>query len=159
LWPDEAVLRMATGFYGRGNGLVVLTTRRLMFVLEGLVSHQTEDFPLDKLSSVQWGSGLTMGTNTVYASGTEAEIKNVGKDDGKALVDQVRGMLSGASLAGASTNEAPSIDPKSALPPPPAATTSSDPLEQMRILNQMHDAGFLTEEEFSAKKAEILARM
>jgi len=29
----------------------------------------------------------------------------------------------------------------------------------MRILNQMHDAGFLTEEEFSAKKAEILARM
>ncbi|GAB3439054.1 hypothetical protein GCM10027517_12010 [Phycicoccus ginsengisoli] len=42
-----------------------------------------------------------------------------------------------------------------ATPAPPAV----DPIEQLRQLGQLRDAGILTSEEFDAKKSEILARM
>jgi hypothetical protein len=39
-------------------------------------------------------------------------------------------------------------------PPPPAAP---DPIEQLAKLGQLRDSGVLTEEEFAAEKAKILA--
>ena len=39
------------------------------------------------------------------------------------------------------------------------AARASDPIEQLRKLGELRDAGILTEEEFSAKKTEILSRM
>ena len=40
-----------------------------------------------------------------------------------------------------------------------AAPTPSDPYEQLRKLAELRDAGILSEEEFSAKKAELLGRL
>lgn len=39
----------------------MLTDRRLLFVQDGLTSKTTEDFPMDKVSSVQWSSGMLVG--------------------------------------------------------------------------------------------------
>ena len=41
-------------------------------------------------------------------------------------------------------------------PPPPAATSDTD-VEELQKLAQLHDAGALTDEEFAAEKAKILA--
>ncbi|HSX53409.1 MAG TPA: SHOCT domain-containing protein [Patescibacteria group bacterium] len=41
----------------------------------------------------------------------------------------------------------------------PATTSGSDPMEDLQQLGQLHDSGVLTDEEFAAKKAEILQRM
>ena len=57
LWEGETVDQMTTGAYGKGTGLVVLTDRRLLFVQDGVMSKTSEDFPMDKVSSVQWSSG------------------------------------------------------------------------------------------------------
>lgn len=49
-----------------------------------------------------------------------------------------------------------------ALPPgaPQQATKAdSDPIEQLRRLGELRDAGIVTEEEFTAKKAEVLRRL
>jgi Protein of unknown function (DUF2510) len=48
LWEGETVDQMTTGMYGKGNGLVVLTDRRLLFLHEGLMSKTSEDFPIEK---------------------------------------------------------------------------------------------------------------
>ncbi len=138
LWEGEQVQAMTSGAYGRGTGLVVLTDRRLLFVQDGVLSKTTEDFPLSKVSSVQWSSGLALGTVVVFASGNKAEIKNVQKDDGKAIVDAMRDRLSRA--------DAPT-------------TAAPDVAGQLRQLGELRDAGVLTAEEFAAKKAEILARL
>lgn len=45
---------------------------------------------------------------------------------------------------------------QAAPPVPPAA---ADPMEQLRRLGELRDAGVLTEPEFAAKKAELLARL
>lgn len=83
LWEREVVEMTCGGTYGRGQGLLVLTNSRLLFTFSGVMSQTTEDFPLDKISSIQWSAGMLMGTVTIFASGNKAEIKNVGKQDGK----------------------------------------------------------------------------
>ncbi len=146
LWEGETVERMTTGAYGKGTGLVVLTDRRLLFVQDGMMSKTSEDFPLDKVSSVQWSSGIAMGTVSIFASGNKAEIKNVQKDDGKEMTDLIRHRLA---------------QPKGSAPAPPAAAGdgSAGILATLRQLGELRDAGVVTPEEFEAKKAELLARL
>ena len=43
-------------------------------------------------------------------------------------------------------------------PPPPAAPAGEDMLDQLKQLGELHDAGVLTDEEFAAQKAKILAQ-
>lgn len=45
-----------------------------------------------------------------------------------------------------------------APPPPPPAAEAPDPLEQLKKLGELKAAGILTEEEFAAQKAKILAQ-
>jgi hypothetical protein len=60
LWEGETVEYMSSGYYGAGIGLVVLTDRRLLFIKDGWTSKTTEDFPLDKISSVQCQGGAVL---------------------------------------------------------------------------------------------------
>lgn len=146
LWEGETVDQMTTGTYGKGTGLVVLTDRRLLFVQDGIMSQTSEDFPIDKVSSVQWASGMVMGKVTIFASGNKSEITNVNKEDGKEIVDKIRHVLSA---------------PREQTPPAPAASPhpAADPIEQLKRLGELRDAGVLTPEEFDAKKADLLGRM
>lgn len=152
VWPDEVVDRMATGAYGGGQGLLVMTDRRLIFIKEGMMSSTLEDFPFDKITSIQWSSGMLVGKITIFLSGNKGEISNVMKSDGKAIADVVRARISNLGSP-PTTNQAASIQPSPATPP------AQSPLELMQQLDQMRSAGYLTDEEYAAKKADILARM
>ena len=44
-----------------------------------------------------------------------------------------------------------------APPPPPAAAPADDPIERLKELASLRDSGVLTEEEFAAAKAKVLA--
>ncbi|MBC7275680.1 MAG: SHOCT domain-containing protein [Nocardioides sp.] len=48
----------------------------------------------------------------------------------------------------------PAAAPESERP-----TTDADPIEQLQRLGKLRDAGVVTDDEFAAKKAEILARL
>lgn len=143
LWEGETVHQMTTGAYGKGTGLVVLTDRRLLFVQDGVMSKTSEDFPIAKISSVQWSSGMVMGSIVIFASGNKSEIKNVSKDDGKEMVDKIRHRISAPAPSTSSTS----------------AVASADPIEQLGKLGELRDAGVVTTEEFEAKKAELLRRL
>lgn len=147
LWEGEQVEHLAGGTYGPGIGLVALTDRRLLFVKDGMMSKATEDFPIEKISSVQWNSGLVQGTLTVFASGNKAEITQIYKDDGKRIADAIRNRLSGPAGTPQPTPEAP------------AAAPSEDVFETLRKLGELRDLGIVTPEEFEAKKAELLRRI
>lgn len=144
LWDGETVERITTGYYGKGTGLVVLTDRRLFFIQDGWTSKTTEDFPLGKVSSVQWNSGLLMGTIIVFAAGNKAEIKNVNKDDGKEIVDLMRGRL--ASLPGG--HSAPGTSNE--------GTVAHSVADELAKLADLHRSGVLTDDEFAAQKARLL---
>ncbi len=42
-------------------------------------------------------------------------------------------------------------------PPPQAAAPAADPIEQLKQLGELHSQGILTDEEFAAQKAKVLA--
>jgi Bacterial PH domain/Short C-terminal domain len=144
LWEDETVSRMATGLYAGKNGLLVLTDRRLIFLFHGWTGQRNEDFPLDTITSISAGSGIAMGSITVFSGGAKAEIKSINKADAKALADEVRNRLAtrGVRLTDAAPQTAP-----------------PDVLAQLKQLGELHEAGVLTSEEFEAKKAELLKRL
>lgn len=139
LQEGERVDRILTGTYHNGTGILVLTDRRLLFLKDGMVSKRSEDLPLSKISSIEWSSGMMLGKITAFVSGNKAEVTNVAKVDGKALVDDVRARISDAP----------------ATPSP----SSVDPVEQLKKLAELRDAGVLTAEEFEAKKADLMGRI
>lgn len=139
LWEGETVRLISAGTYNARNGLLVLTDSRLIFVREGMMSSSTEDFPLDKISSIESKQGMLMGSLTVFASGNKSEIKNVEKGLAKEMADLVRSYSVVPSTASAQV-----------------ATVTESPIELIKALAELRDAGVLTEEEFAAKKAELM---
>lgn len=150
LWDNEKVAHITAGTYGPGAGIVVLTDRRLFFLKDGVMSKTSEDFPIEKISSVQWSTGMLLGKITVFASGNKAEITDVQKTDGKAITDAVRARLSGGPEAGAS--QPMPVEAASAA----TVADGPDAYERLKKLGELRDAGILTEEEFSAKKQSLL---
>lgn len=158
LWEGETVEMLAPGQYGSGQGVLALTDRRLFFLKDGWTGAATEDFPLNRVSSVAWSSGLVMGAITIFASGNKAEIKSVPKANGKAIVDRVRGVLSEAATAAP-----PSYTASSAWDQPtgtsPASSSFPAVMEQLRQLAELRDTGIISTADFEAKKAELLSRI
>ncbi|MEU6819677.1 PH domain-containing protein [Streptomyces atriruber] len=146
LWEGEIVEALATGVYGKGNGLVAMTNQRLIFFKHGMLSQQVEDFAYAKISSVQWSGGMLMGTLTVFASGNKAEIKQMAKDQGKALADALR-----ARLAGSAVGASAAVTPQAA--PAPAG---GDVASRLATLDQLRAAGAITDEEYRDRREKIL---
>ena len=146
LGETEPVLDAVSGTYENGNGLLVATDRRVIFVDKGLVGSRVEDFPYDKITSLQYQTGLLLGTLTIFASGNRAEIRNVApKHNTRLFAEGVRermGVKSGVD-AQQQTNG------QDGQPP-------VDYLDQLERLGALKDKGVLTEDEFDRKKKEIL---
>ncbi len=68
LHASEDVVNLARGSYDGKQGLVVVTDRRVMFLSEGIGRHKLEDFPYDKVSSVQSEKGMVNGGLKIFAS-------------------------------------------------------------------------------------------
>ena len=75
LADDEDALNLARGEYDGKEGLIVVTDRRVMFVEQGMIRHNFEDFPYEKVSSVKTESGIRSGKITIYASGNKPSSK------------------------------------------------------------------------------------
>jgi hypothetical protein len=138
----ELVRFIAQGAYRNGQGIVVLTDQRLLFVFHGLVRQAVEDFPLDRISSVATKSGMVTGEVKVHASGNEAVISHIVKADLKLLADALRDRLAGQS------ND--SAQPTSTQP---VAAPQPDVLDQLRKLAELRDAGTLTSHEFDTRES------
>ncbi|MBK6016136.1 PH domain-containing protein [Streptomyces sp. MBT53] len=146
LWEGETVELLATGIYGKGNGLLAMTNQRLVFYFHGVMSQKVEDFPYSRISSVQWAGGMLMGTLTVFASGNKAEIKQVPKDQGKALADALRQKISAAAAP-------PVAAAPAAAAPGPAA---QDVASRLQTLEHLRQQGLVTEEEYTQRRNQIL---
>ena len=141
LWEDELPERAVQGFYEKGQGLLVATNKRLIFIDKGLLSMRVEDFPYDKITSIQYSTGFVFGEITIYASGNKAVIKQVAKDQVRDFAEWVRARISAPKAQAAATQ-------------PPAG----DVVPQLERLARLRESGVLTEEEFQTQKAKLLGQ-
>lgn len=146
LLDNEDVMHLDSGMYGGGNGLVVVTDRRVMFVLEGVVKSRLEDFPYERISSVQTQKGLIQGQMTIFASGNKAEISRMTKGLITEIGDYIRHRIAQATQGGAAAAV-------------PAPTVRADPIDRLKKLAELRDIGALSAEEFEEQKAKILAEI
>jgi Bacterial PH domain len=80
LWDTEDLLDIIQGTYNNGRGILVATSGRLIFIDKGMLyGLKVEDFSLDKISSIQYETGLLLASVTIFTSGNKAVIKNVAK--------------------------------------------------------------------------------
>lgn len=142
LAENEKIDHIIQGTYNNGNGILVSTNRRLVFIDKGMIyGLKVEDFPLEKISSIQYETGLILGKVKIHTSGNIASIDNVEKASSRIFAEFVRDKLS--------------------KPKEPIAQNSQEPnvLEQLEKLGKLKDSGILTETEFSEQKAKLLEKL
>lgn len=144
LTPTEHVVALAIGTYEKTMGALVLTTERLVFFDRAYKAQRTEEFSLDAIQSVGVSKKMTGESINIAIAGRKSEIKDIRHGEGDALVAAFR--------------EVRDMRNSPAVPPAPASAHPSI-ADQIRQLGDLHQAGVLTDDEFTAKKAELLGRM
>jgi hypothetical protein len=135
LAADERVDLLFGGQVDGKQAAIALTDRRLL-VAYGLVGRS---YSIDYRAINQVKTGLTKVE--VDGSGVNLEIKAVGRRDDLVAAISERRLSPGPVGISA------------------AAESGGDPVVILAKLGELRDAGVLTDEEFTAKKAELLGRM
>ncbi len=142
--PEAAILGVyVTHRVGRKasrRGVMIATDRRVVFYSKKVTGYEFEAFPYPTISSLKGGRGLLGATVTLHASGNRAYMKRIRNGAIKRFTDTV------CSRIGRSDADA-------------AGVTVRPFDEQIEKLGALRDRGLLTQEEFDAKKTEILARL
>lgn len=163
LEPGEQIVAAVMGTYETKimgsdsirTGTLIATDRRIVFYAKKLGGYDLESFPYGNVSSFEQGKNL-MGHNLrFFASGNKVEMKWIKSDTHLArFTDTVKAGMA-ARHGGAAAAPATAHTP----PPAPPAGPQPDVMEQLRKLGELRDAGILTQEEFDAKKTQLLARV
>ena len=138
LRDDERIKSIASGLYSNHNGVLVATNIRVFFFYKGrFFGEQVEDFSYNKISSIEYETGMIGGSITILASGNAAKIDVVPNVYCRPFVNTVREIISNLSQ-------------------PPKVEISKDLLSKLERLAALKQAGMLTDEEFTAAKAKLL---
>ena len=148
LWEDELPVAVIAGTYHNGNGILVATERRLIFVDKGMFGLTVEDIYFEDISSVESHEGWVMGSLTIYARGNKESVENVAKENVRPFSDLLRNELAKSKQMNvkmvAQTQEAVSTP------------TRADNIDALFKLAELHKMGVLTDEEFTDQKAKLL---
>lgn len=144
---DESILAFLDGYYSDGEkedyeeyGVLFATEKRLIYTHKGLLwGRHVEFFYYDRISSLQYTSGLVRGRLTIHLDGgRRAYLRNTGDDVGgfaslvRSLMEKVRGGE------------------------PASPSASADFLSGLERLAALHASGALTDDEFTAAKRKLL---
>jgi hypothetical protein len=140
---------MGTGSDAQHNGALIVTSERVVFYRNGWFGEVIDSIPIKNISSVDRKSMLGFRTIEFHTSNNSLRFtsSDKGAEDGVlAAIDAQR-----------ATDRPPNGSTKAPHKATPGA--SADHAELLHQLGELRDAGILTEDEFVAKKKEILARI
>lgn len=146
LWEGETIEDATSGAMDGNNGLLVATNKRIIFVDKGLIGTKVSDIAYDKMSSLEYGSGVLFGHVKFFASGNRVMIDRIEKARVQPFAEGLRARISGAAA-------------HASAQPPAAGGQSTAPvsaIEQVKQLAELRDQGILTDEEFQTKKKALL---
>jgi hypothetical protein len=150
--PGERVLGQVIGSHGQA---VVATDRKVLVVRTGMMTGQTfggkaTSFDYRNLVGVEVRTGWAMGEFEIVDSKESPNGLVFNNQDARhfdAMAAKIREMTGAAHSAG------------TAVRPQPAAPATPSIPDHIRALAELHAVGILNDDEFAAKKAELLARM
>ena len=152
LMPDETLEAQLDGWLDKPsrqggvikhNGQFVLTNKRACFYSKAPFEEIFETIPLSKITSVETSSLMGYRVLRLHTAHDDLEFKTL---EAKALFDKLLAHLERLRNEPARGSVAP-------------AASAESITDQIKKLGELRDAGFLTNDEFNAKKAELLARL
>jgi hypothetical protein len=157
LEPGEEMVAAIKGTYetkrmGKDSvrsGSFLATDRRLVFYGKKLGGYDLESFPYSHISSFEMSKGMMGHKMSFFASGNHVQMKWIDKAGVEEFTTAVRARM------GKDGHQAASGSPTVEAAQPAAP----DIPDQLRKLGELRDAGILTQEEFDAKKTDLLSRM
>lgn len=159
---EEIVFHFEKLLSKKPYGIVFTDKRLIHYSLKGF-GIEIKDCYWRDLYNVIVKEGL-LGSEIEFkiAGDREIEVENVAKDDARKMSSIAMEMKDRA--AGASTKPGAIIPSNTSVsqPPLPAASpriTVEDPVQKLKQLKEMLDAGLITATEYESKKSEILSRI
>lgn len=137
----EIIKYAASGIVENNTVLVVCTNKRVIFIDKGFVyGIKTSEIPLDMINGVSYSKGLVLGSISVTNGANTTLIENIQKQPAEILANTIK-----KEAANFKRNESS-----------PALNNSKDLASQLRELKSLVNEGILTEDEFNAKKKQLL---
>lgn len=149
--PGEEVRATADGYIGKAmgqgkdaqhNGSLVVSDQRVAFYRKGIFGEVLETIPLKSITSVERKSMLGHRVIRIHTSHDALEFKTFDKEGEAAVVEAIEAGRDAASS-----------------PPAAAPAAGDDPLDAIKKLAELRDAGVLTTEEFDQKKTALLEKV
>jgi len=167
LQEDERVLFTAhpgswglVGFYFWTLGLYGFWRRATYFMVtdhrvirtKGLLFSKTQsNVPLEMVQDASLATSFGIGNVVLSSAGGPLSAQKLGPMKAETAREMVEVILRERKRA------RESVMPQ--RPAAPEAGAANDPMAQLKQLGELHDSGVLSQEEFEAKKAEILDRL
>ncbi|MGF9964528.1 PH domain-containing protein [Bacillus rhizoplanae] len=148
LEPNEQVLAVILGAYETKlmkndtvrNGIFIATEKRAVFYAKKMFGYDMEVFPYTNISSIEVSKGFMGHSINLFASGNKVKMKWINDGDIAKFIEIVKER----------------IQKKDASLQVAATVNNHDVADQIAKLASLKDQGILTEEEFSAKKKQLL---
>lgn len=118
------------------SGIFIATNTRIVFYAKKLFGYEMEDFPYSNISSMEHGKKGSGRYITFFASGNKVHMKWIPQDGFDNFLNFVKSNIGKKGSAA-----------------PVAKESSSD---EIRKFKELLDDGIITEEEFDAKKKQLL---
>lgn len=142
LKDEESVIFSLSGVYETKslgadtvkNGVLIATENRIVFYAKRLTGYDSESFKYSNISSIDTGKKMLGSSITFYASGNKVSMKWIQEPDYQQFVEYVEDK----------------IGKKEVVP------QANDNLEELKKLKELLDMEAITEEEYEAKKKELL---
>ena len=148
LWEDELPVAVITGMYHDGNGILVATDRRLIFIDKGLIGLTVEDIYFEDISSIESHQGIMSGSLTIYARGNKESIGFVQNDSVRPFSDFLRNEIAKSKQM--------KVDMLAQTQQAAHTPTRADDIDALFKLAELHKMGVLTDDEFAEQKAKLL---
>lgn len=126
------------------RGRLILTNQRLCYYRAGALGETLETMPVSKITSVEYKSVMTVKYFTFHTSNDELSI-SVPISENRLSVEEFQKTL-----------EQLRDDTRGIVSSVPSSSTIAS---QIKEYSELHAQGILTDEEFSAKKTELLAKL
>jgi hypothetical protein len=165
LHQGEIVRKIVTGSpYGkRGRGIIVATNERVLLVRDGWVFRNTQDFPLETISSVEFSTGWFFGVFSLFGKGDEVAFNWVGRNAGDKFAKLIRELVADYTRSrqnGSQSHNSGQTGQYTMGPPTGVIETPQDAvLRQLDELGQLRDRGVINTNEFEVKKQVILNQL
>ncbi|KAA8365703.1 MULTISPECIES: PH domain-containing protein [Leuconostoc] len=142
LSADEIVLYATSGFVSKGTVLVVVTDQRLLFINKGLIyGTDFKEIPFKHINAVSYSKGLVFAKVSITNGANVTLIEQVSKDNAPTFVQKLKYAIE--QQENASTHVM-------------VKNTNDNSINNLRNLKQLLDDGIITQDDFDAKKKQIL---